>query len=106
MNKKTLILNDLKSHLKANYFGEIKDVILFGSQAQDKNHPYSDYDFLVVLKHDYSVRDENELLDLAFDINVKHDVVIDLHLISEKEIHSLKGRQPVYANALKKGVYA
>ena len=59
-----LITDEVKSHLFSNYTGEIKDVIFFCSQAQDKNHLYSDYDFLVILKSDYSIHDENEIQSL------------------------------------------
>ncbi|MCL5028770.1 MAG: nucleotidyltransferase domain-containing protein [Bacteroidetes bacterium] len=105
MNK-LQILNDLKHHLQKNFKGTIKDVILFGSQATGNIKMDSDFDILIVLEEDYTGRDENTILDLCFDIDLKYNIVIDAHLISSSEIKSLRGKQPIYYNALNNGVYA
>ncbi len=48
----------------------------------------------------------NEIYDLCFDIDLKYNILIDAHLISEQEIASLRGKQPIFVNALKSGIYA
>ncbi len=55
---------------------------------------------------DYSGKDENKILDLCYDINIKHDIVLDVHILSKNEISSLRGKQPIYINAFKSGLYA
>jgi predicted nucleotidyltransferase len=102
----TKILADLKSHLLKNYGKSVNDVVLFGSHARGDSNENSDYDVLIVLENDYSGRDENRILDLCYDIDLKYNILIDLHLISTKELTSIRGRQPVYVNAIKSGIHA
>ena len=106
MNTETKILSDLKDHLIKNYGAAIKDVILFGSKSRGDSNEYSDYDVLIVLSKHYSSSDENQILDLCYDINLKYNILLDVHLISTKELDSLRGKQPIFTNALKSGIYA
>jgi predicted nucleotidyltransferase len=106
MNSNQIILSDLKKHLSKNFDKPIQDVILFGSQAVGYSKEGSGFDVLVVLNSDYDWKDEGKVLDLCFDINLKYDIIIDLHLLSKSEIVSPRGKQPVFVNALKKGLYA
>ena len=106
MNSNTKILTDLKGHLIENYGSSIKDVILFGSQIHGNSKEFSDYDVLILLDKDYSGKDENQILDLCYDIDLKYNILIDVHLLSNNELNSIRGRQPVFINAIKSGVYA
>ena len=106
MTDNKIILTDLKKHLQNNYGNAIQDVILFGSQASGNFKDYSDYDILIVLDKDYSVSDENQILDLCYDIDLKYNIIIDVHLISSNELSEIRGRQPVFVNAIKSGIYA
>ncbi|PSR03909.1 MAG: hypothetical protein BRD50_04950 [Bacteroidetes bacterium SW_11_45_7] len=100
------ILSDLKNYLLNNYGDSIQDVILFGSQAKGQAVDYSDYDVLIVLEGDYTSRDENQILDLCYDIDLKYDILLDVHLLSTKELDSIRGRQPIYQDAIQSGIYA
>jgi uncharacterized protein len=106
MSDNSKILSDLKSHLIRNYGNSVMDVILFGSQARGDSKEYSDYDVLIVIDKDYSGKDENQILDLCYDIDLKYNILIDAHLISRKELNSIRGRQPVFVNAIKSGIHA
>jgi len=103
-NQKILI--DLKRHLTNHYGESIKDIVLFGSHARGDSSEYSDYDVLIVLEKDYSGRDENKILDLCYDINLKYNILLDVHLLSKNEMTSPRGKQPIFINALKSGIYA
>ncbi len=100
------ILTELKKHLIKNYGNAIKDVILFGSQARGDASEFSDFDVLIVLKKEYSAKDEDLILDLCYDIDLKYNILLDVHIISEREKNSIRGRQPVFRNAFKTGIYA
>lgn len=100
------ILSELKSHLIKNYGESVNDVILFGSQILGNSNEYSDYDVLIVLENDYSGKDENQILDLCYDIDLKYNIFLDVHLISIKELTSVRGRQAVFVNAIKSGIHA
>ena len=84
----------------------MKDVILFGSQARDDSDNNSDYDVVIILDRNYSVRDENNILDLCYDIDLKYNKLIDIHILSTKELNSDRGKQPIFLNAVKSGIYA
>jgi uncharacterized protein len=102
----TKILSDLKRHLTTNYGKSVKDVVLFGSQARGNFEEYSDYDVLIVLEKDYSGKDESQILDLCYDIDLKYNILLDVHLISNSELTSIRGRQPIFVTALKSGIHA
>jgi len=100
------LLHDLKNYLQQGYRDSIHDIILFGSQAKGTSDVNSDYDILIVLDNDYTSRDENLLYDLCYDIDLKYNIIIDAHLISTRELGTLKGKQPMISTALKTGIYA
>ncbi|MFN0047880.1 MAG: nucleotidyltransferase domain-containing protein [Cytophagales bacterium] len=106
MADKKLILNDLKHLLVEQYADAILHIVLFGSQASNEANEHSDYDILILLNKDYGLRDENTILDICYDIDLKYNILIDAHLLSTKELETKRGRQPVFVNALKNGVYA
>lgn len=100
------IIRDLKSHLQHYYGSAIQEVILFGSQAAAAANVDSDIDVLIVLDKPHLKEDENRLLDLCYEIDLKYNILLDVHLISKPELNTLRGKQPIYYNALKNGVYA
>jgi predicted nucleotidyltransferase len=100
------ILIDLRQHLQKHYGDSIKYVVLFGSQARGESNEHSDYDILIVLENDYSGKDENIILDLCYDIDLKYNILLDVHLLSQKELSSQRGKQPIFVDALKSGLYA
>lgn len=106
MIDRRLILTDLKRKLEEQYSDSVKNVILFGSQANNSSTEFSDYDILILLNQDYNRKDENRILDICYDIDLKYNIIIDAHLLSTREIESKRGRQPIFVNALKNGIYA
>jgi len=103
---KRIILRDLKDNLQIHYQDSIKNVILFGSQAKGKSLSDSDYDILILLDADYSGKDENKILDICYEIDLKYNIIIDAHLLSVKELTSIRGKQPIFVNAINSGIYA
>jgi uncharacterized protein len=85
------ILNDLKRHLTRNLDKSVTEVVLFGSQARGDSHEHSDYDVLIVVDGDYTGSDENRVLDLCYDIDLKYNILLDVHIISVKELGSIRG---------------
>ncbi|MFP4527757.1 MAG: nucleotidyltransferase domain-containing protein [Candidatus Kapaibacterium sp.] len=106
MNRNYQILANLKNYLRRNFGKCVADVILFGSRARNDSDEFSDYDVLIILDSNYSTSDENRILDLCYDIDLKYDILLDVHILSVSEIDSLRGRQPIFQNAIKYGIYA
>jgi uncharacterized protein len=104
--KNERILNDLKKLLKSRFGDEIKDIILFGSQLTGEGKSDSDYDILIILKQKAHWKIEREISDLCFEIDLKYGIITDTHILAEEEIMSLRGKQPIFINALSNGLYA
>jgi len=71
MIDKRIILIDLKNRLEEQYSNSVKNVVLFGYQANNNAGEYSDYDVLILLNQDYNKNDENRILDICYDIDLK-----------------------------------
>ncbi|MBC8527059.1 MAG: nucleotidyltransferase domain-containing protein [Candidatus Cloacimonetes bacterium] len=99
-----LIVKDLKKLLLSKFPDYLDKVILFGSQVTGNAREYSDYDILIILKTDYDWKLENKILDVCYDIDLKYDILTDVKLISNKELSTIKGKQPFILNAFEKGL--
>ena len=100
------ILSEIKVSLMSRFSDNLRDVVLFGSQASGRQHKDSDYDILIVLKNKVGWREEREISDLCYNIELKYNIITDTHIISEPELSTLRGTQPIFINALEKGIYA
>lgn len=103
---KTVILRDLRDNLRKQYRDSVKAVISFGSQAKGIANENSDFDILILLDKDFSGQDENNILDICYEIDLKYNIIIDAHLLSLKELKSIRGKQPIFVNAINSGIYA
>ena len=104
-NKRKILL-DLNQLLKLKFSDNLKDVVLFGSRAFGGSKKDSDYDILIVLKQKVDWEKEREISDLCYDIEFKYNVVLDTHILGEEEFSTLRGKQPIFVNALEKGYRA
>ncbi len=103
---KTIILRELRDNLRKQYHDSVRNVILFGSQAKGVAHENSDFDILILLDKDYSGKDENNIFDICYEIDLKYNIIIDAHLLSLKELKTIRGKQPIFMNAINSGIYA
>ena len=107
MKKRDKILQEAKSRLVAAFGDKIKDVILFGSRAWGKPHRWSDWDFVVVVRGEYDWRFRNAIWDVMADIDMDYNVFTQTLVISEQELmHSVRGYQPIFKDAVQNGIYA
>ena len=106
MDKKFVILQDLKKHLNRHLGNEVSSLILFGSQAKNSEHAGSDYDVLIIMKNRQNWKTKDKIIDLCYEIDLKHDIIIDPHILSEDEINTLRGRQPIFITAMQTGIRA
>ncbi|VEN74432.1 conserved hypothetical protein [Candidatus Desulfarcum epimagneticum] len=101
------IITTLKAVLQKNVGGNIKDVILFGSQAAGTANENSDYDVLIVLNCRYDWKFRDKVVDLLYDLELEYEILINAFMISDHELRrSPRGAQPVFVNALREGLYA
>jgi predicted nucleotidyltransferase len=106
MNKKKLILQDLKTQLTNQFGKDLINIFLFGSQAKNTETSDSDYDILILLKTRKDWRVKDQVIDICYDIDLKHDILIDPHILAEEELTTLRGKQPIFINAMLNGIRA
>lgn len=107
LNPQTLNLEamqELKDLLVKTFPHEIERVIVFGSQVTGQATEDSDYDVLVIVNHDYDWRFKHKIYDTAWEIHFKHDILLDIKVISQQQLQTLVGKQPFIQNALNTGV--
>ncbi len=104
MLKDYIIQKFLKGALKSRVKTKIRNIYLFGSRARGEEKPYSDYDFLLVMKE----RDEkivDKLYDIAVDLLLETGKVISLKIFKEKDFNRLSGiPTPFMKKVLKEGI--
>ena len=104
--KKEIILRDFSQLLRQHLSENLKDLVLFGSRITGKAKKDSDYDFLVILKQKADWKTEREISDLSFEIELKYNIVTDTHILGESELTTLRGKQPIFVNAIERGLHA
>ena len=97
-------MQNLKQLLNTTFPDEVEKVILFGSRVTGNARKYSDYDVLVVVNHEYDWRFENKIYETTWENDFEYDILTDVKIISNEELHTLRGKQPFIQNALKQGV--
>lgn len=102
--KDRMAVEEFCSEIRNKLGNRVKEIKLFGSKATDKDVPGSDIDlFVVVSKKTTEI--EDIILDIAFEIDLKHDVYISPRIVSQS---TLKNRlwkiTPFIKNIERKGV--
>ncbi len=106
MNQKNImIMRELKERLQRK-FDLVSEVILFGSQATGKALEYSDYDILIIVSHRISWRQQREIADEIYSMDLMYNILTDVKFISKPELNTLRGKQPFIERALQEGVMA
>lgn len=103
---KKKVLEDLNFLLRSRFADDIKDIILFGSQVNGKAHKDSDFDILIILKQKVDWKIEREISDLCYEVDLKYNIITDTHVIGEPELNTLRGKQPIFVNAIANGLHA
>lgn len=106
MERNKKILEDLKFILQKKFGENIIDVILFGSRVKGNAKKDSDFDILLILKDKADWKLERKISDECYYIDLKYNILTDVHLLSKSEFNTLRGKQPIFVNALKQGIYA
>lgn len=73
---------------------------MYGSQAENRENEYSDYDFLLILRDKLDKTIEDNVLDIAYDIILKYDILADLKFVQKEELQNIQGSLPYILSAL------
>lgn len=98
------ILGDLKSILSEKLNNNLKEVILFGSGLNNAHRENSDYDILILLHNKVHWKTRREITDICYEVDLKYGILTDIHILSEEELDTPRGKQPIYVRALANGI--
>lgn len=104
MNNKIQILHDLQTQLSGFLGNEFIKVYLFGSQAKNTQTTDSDYDILILLKSKNDWKTKDRIIDICYEIDLKHNILIDPHILAEEELSTIRGKQPIFNQAILNGI--
>ncbi len=96
-NKVRTITKQFRQIVEKKY--NIIDMKLFGSSARGDYTKNSDIDILIKLP-EVNRKIEEELFDIAYDLELEHDCLIDVIVIPE----NMKTYIPLYQNIEKEGI--
>jgi uncharacterized protein len=93
---------------KGKIFYQLKDYVLdlklFGSKAQDTDSPDSDLDVLVLV-HRSDPDLEDKIIDIAFEVNLQHDIYLSPRVIEAAKMNDPLFRiTPFYKNLERDGI--
>jgi len=99
------ISKELKDSLKETFPDESFKIILYGSYARGESNNYSDIDILIIFETPINLKTKDKVYELCCALNIKYNIWIDISLISNHEMDTIKGKQPFVQNALNEGIY-
>ena len=100
-SKDAAALEEFVGKLRAALGNNLVEVKLFGSKATSKDQPDSDIDVLVSVEKG-GVEIEDEVLDIAFDTNLKHEVYISPRVIDRATLSDPVWRITPFLKAIAK----
>ena len=80
------------------------EVILFGSHARNSTERESDIDIFVIVEKDVDTKIKEAIYDIAYEISLKYDVVLDVSVYSRTEWEKYRDLLPLIINVEKEGV--
>jgi len=95
------IANELKKGISEKY--TLNEMKVFGSTVRGNRREDSDIDVFVLLPK-VSREVEEDLFDIAYDLELKYDCLIDLIVFDEKALDGKFGTTPIYQKVLREGL--
>ena len=102
MNRKIQkVVSELKKEIALKY--ELLDFKVFGSTARNDRRAGSDIDIFVLLPH-VERHIEEDLFNMAYDIELKHDCLIDVIVFGKDGLDELLSKTPLYRQVVEEGI--
>lgn len=97
------VLYELRSRFQTLYGPELERLVLFGSRARGDAEPDSDFDVLVVLVNEESIRDNKETAnDIICELSLTYDTVVSCIFTTLEKLE--RSGMPFYRNVRREGV--
>jgi predicted nucleotidyltransferase len=101
--KDAAALQDFVQKVRAALEGNLLALRLFGSKAQGRDTADSDIDVLVLI-NEYSLEIEDHVLEIAFDVNLEHEVYISPRVIGQDVLNDPVWKITQFVQELENGV--
>ena len=95
------IVKELKSKIKSKY--TLNEFKVFGSSARGDRRKNSDIDIFIQIPV-ASRQIEEDLFDIAYDLELKYDCLIDLIVLDDRFLASQNASMPIYQKAMSEGL--
>jgi len=95
------IVAELRERIAEQY--PIREIRVFGSSVRGDTRKESDIDVWVCLA-ELNREIEERLFDIAYDMELKYDCLIDLIAVSEQDLDGKIGIAPIQKNILSEGI--
>ena len=95
------IVREFKQTVAEKYI--VSDFCLFGSNARGDATEDSDIDIFLQIA-DLTTDIEQDVYNMAYELELKYDCVIDVILLSDAVVRTHAGYLPIYRNILREGV--
>ena len=82
---------------------ELEGVILFGSKARGDGDACSDLDLLLITQRPLHWREERTIVDLLFEVGLRHGVIFSPLFVSSEEWRGLFTEFPIYKEIIRDG---
>ncbi|HLG30241.1 MAG TPA: nucleotidyltransferase domain-containing protein [Candidatus Brocadiales bacterium] len=97
------VIKEFRIEIERLYGKRLKKIVLYGSWARKEATEDSDIDVVVVLEGDVIPgREIDRMIDIITEINLRHNVLIAVYPVSEKDYLTLKS--PLLMNVRREGV--
>lgn len=103
MSDRNRILCEFRNKTKSIMGDSLKQMILYGSYARGDYGDNSDMD-IMVLTDDRIIQIEDEIFDVAYDIELEYGVPISVNIKNEKHFKNWVNSLPYYSNIQKEGI--
>lgn len=100
-NKVKKVINILNKELKEK-FPDFKGAYLYGSQAKNTSHKYSDIDMVALFDTTPNTPKRYEIWEIVCPIEAEYDVFIDLQPMTVEELNY---NQVYYNEVVNKGIF-
>lgn len=95
------IVRELKGRISNRY--KLHEIRIFGSTARGDRRLDSDIDVFVRLSH-VTRQIEEDLFDIAYELELKYDCLIDLIVFSDEALKGRYAETPLYHEVLSEGM--
>jgi len=99
-------IKEFSNTLKIKYGNKIKSIRLYGSKVRGDSDKFSDID-LFILVDEKNAKIRQFILDTAYELNLKYDVILSVIIYDEKGFNNpITQITPFIKNVIKEGVLA